>query len=102
MKNRVKPTIINSVSELHRLIGLPKPHHPLVSLINLDTVPNTDSSTTHHLILNFYSVSLKKNVKGKLKYGQHYYDFDEGVLATMSPGQLLSTRGQDNYEASGW
>lgn len=102
MKNSVKPTIINSVSELHRLIGLSKPHHPLISLINLDTVPNTESSTTHHLILNFYSVSLKKNVKGKLKYGQHYYDFDEGVLATMSPGQLLSTRGQDNYEVSGW
>ncbi len=102
MKNSIKPTIINSVSELHRMIGLPKPHHPLISLINLDTVPNTDGSTTHHLILNFYSVSLKKNVKGKLKYGQHYYDFDEGVLAAMSPGQLLSTKGQENYEVSGW
>jgi len=36
MKNEIKqaPAIFNSISELHRAMGLPKPLHPLVSLVN--------------------------------------------------------------------
>lgn len=55
-----------------------------------------------HFLLNFYGVSLKKNIKGKLKYGQNYYDFDEGVLALTAPQQVLSVGSDDNYEVSGW
>lgn len=102
MKNNVKHTVINSISELHKLMGLPKPLHPLVSLINMDEVPRSDHSEPAQFILNFYGVSLKKNLQGKLKYGQNHYDFDEGVLAMTAPKQVLSVSGAENYEVSGW
>ena len=93
---------INSVSELHRLMGLPKPLHPLISLIKMDDVVRSSHPQEVHFILNFYGVSLKKNLKGKLKYGQNYYDFDEGVLGMTAPQQVLSVSSEDNYEVSGW
>lgn len=94
--------VVNSISELHRLIGLSKPRHPLISLINLDEVADSENDIVLSIMLNFYSISLKRNVKGKLKYGHNYYDFDEGVLAMMAPGQILSASSADNYMVSGW
>lgn len=93
---------INSISELHRLMGLAKPLHPLISLINFDVVAGLNYTEEVCFILNFYGVSLKKNLKGKLKYGQHYYDFDEGVLAMTAPQQILSVGSDTNFDVSGW
>ncbi|MEH0152901.1 helix-turn-helix transcriptional regulator [Limibacter armeniacum] len=64
------------------------------------TAPIFDASTV--LILDFYTVSMKRNLGNKMKYGQHYYDFDEGVLALMSPGQTVSADNTDNEQATGW
>lgn len=51
---------------------------------------------TKSFVLNFYCIAIKKNFKGKLKYGQNYYDFDEGVMSFISPNQLLTkTTGDD-------
>ncbi|MBP2284834.1 hypothetical protein H4V97_003152 [Flavobacterium sp. CG_23.5] len=48
-----KPINVNSISELYRLMGLPKPKHPLISLIKLEdaSTPIFDASTS--LILDF-------------------------------------------------
>lgn len=102
MKTNHPHLIVNSIFELHQLIGLPKPLHPLVSLIRMDEIPRPETSAQFNLMLNFYCVTLKKNLKGKLKYGQNYYDFDEGVLGMMGPKQILSTSSADNYEVTGW
>lgn len=93
---------INSISELHRLIGLPKPLHPLVSLVDFDKLQSSDQSADVNFILNFYGVSLKKKIDGKLKYGQNYYDFDEGVLAVTAPKQILSIEGGTTHRFSGY
>jgi len=84
------------------MIGLPKPLHPLVSLINMGDAPRSKQTEPINFIFNFYGISLKKNVNGKLKYGQNYYDFDEGVLAMTAPKQVLSISSADNYEVTGW
>ena len=102
MANKVNHISINSISELHRLMGLSKPLHPLISLINMDEVQSSPHADEVHFLLNFYGVSLKKNLKGKLKYGQNYYDFDEGILAMTAPKQVLSVSNEDNYQVSGW
>lgn len=102
MANKINHSTINSISELHRLMGLSKPLHPLISLINMDEVQSSPHTGEVHFLLNFYGVSLKKNLKGKLKYGQNYYDFDEGVLAMTAPKQVLSVSNEDNYQVSGW
>lgn len=102
MANKITHIVVNSISDLHRMMRLAKPLHPLISLIKMDEVLPTDQSESVNFILNFYGVSLKKNVVGKLKYGQHNYDFDEGVLATTAPQQMLSVGKGEHYEASGW
>jgi AraC-like DNA-binding protein len=102
MAKNVNHIAINSISELHRLMGLPKPLHPLISLINMDEVQSSEKTEELHFLLNFYGVSLKKNISGKLKYGQNYYDFDEGVLAMTAPKQILSVGSEDNYKVSGY
>ncbi|MCK8490412.1 helix-turn-helix transcriptional regulator [Spirosoma sp. RP8] len=83
--------VIQSISELHRLLHLPKPEHPLVSVIQLDKVKQSPQLLNERVIYPFYQVCMKKNYDGKMRYGQNYYDFDEGVLSFISPGQLLYT-----------
>jgi len=96
------PFIINSVSELHRLLGLPKPGHPLVSAIDLSEIKEIPGDEKLKVVgFNFYSICIKRNFKGKLKYGQNYYDFDEGVMSFFSPGQIVSAV-LDDIALSGW
>jgi AraC-like DNA-binding protein len=99
MKNQVR---INSISELHRLMGISKPLNPLISLIRFDEIQSSSQQREVNFILNFYGITLKRNVNGKLKYGQNYYDFDEGVLGMTAPQQVISASHEDNYKVSGW
>jgi AraC-like DNA-binding protein len=101
-KTTARPNLINSISEAHRSLGLPKPEHPLVSLVNLRDVRHTNQELAGSFVYNFYSVCIKKNYKGKLKYGQNYYDFDEGVMTFFSPGQVITTELDEDNDYSGW
>ena len=93
---------INSISELHKLLGLPKPQHPLISLVKLDDLPASCFEGSANLIPNFYVISLKRFEEGKIKYGQNYYDFDEGVLALVEPKQIFASSDSGNTEMKGW
>lgn len=93
---------INSVSELHKLMGIPKPKHPLVSLINYSDVNSSAIENSIKIVLNFYTISIKHDSDCKFRYGQKYYDFDEGVLAFMEPGQITSTTQNENTHSDGW
>lgn len=96
------PYIINSISELHRLLELPKPEHPLISVINLREMKCFSDDSLKSVVYNFYSICIKKDFKGKMKYGQNYYDFDEGVMTFFSPGQVISAELTDDMALSGW
>jgi AraC family transcriptional regulator, transcriptional activator of pobA len=85
-----QPHIFNSISELHQALGLPKPLHPLVSLVDYSNIQADTEELEKGMIFNFYKVSYKKNFKGKVKYGQNYYDFDEGGLSFVAPNQLIT------------
>jgi AraC family transcriptional activator of pobA len=101
-KENTAPYIINSISEQHRLLSLPKPYHPLVSVFNFSDIENGADEMSKNFVLNFYCIAIKKGFTGKLKYGQNYYDFDEGVMSFISPGQLLSKTNDDETPVSGW
>jgi AraC family transcriptional activator of pobA len=100
-KEENTPRRFNSLSDLHRVLGLPKPLHPLISLVD-----NTDNKIGLHkisdsFILDFYKVSYITNLRGKIKYGQHFYDFDEGGLFFVSPNQIIASY-DDNGDHSGY
>ena len=96
------PYTINSISDLHHLLGLPKPEHPLVSVIDMSGIKCRFDDNLTSVIYNFYSICIKKNFKGKMKYGQNYYDFDEGIMTFFSPGQVISTVVDEDISLSGW
>ena len=87
----VVPQQINSISELHRLLGLPKPLHPMVSLVHNCNVSMVKDEFPTSLLLNFYKLSFIEDMRGKVKYGQSFYDFEEGGMVFVAPGQLLTT-----------
>lgn len=87
------PVHIKSITEYHRRMGLPAPEHPLVSLTRFEDMPYNPWDTAPAIVLNFYSIALKKTFHAKLKYGQQEVDFDEGVMLFMAPMQVLSIEG---------
>lgn len=84
----VQPLRLKTIAEFHQFRGLPKPAHPLISVINVETL-NNKPGEEFALIKDFYSIGLKRNINYKVKYGQQSVDFDEGMMFFMSPGQLL-------------
>ena len=84
-----KPYLINSISEQHRLLGLPKPKHPLISVFRHENADYASLVDLQHFTLNFYCISIKTDYDGRLKYRHRHYDFDEGMMAFISPYQLL-------------
>ncbi|RYY37918.1 MAG: AraC family transcriptional regulator [Sphingobacteriaceae bacterium] len=79
---------IRSVSEFHRLLSLPEPRHPLVSVINLQESIFLEDDIWKGFVNRFYCVALKREAKGKIKYGQQHYDYDKGVLSFTAPNQV--------------
>jgi len=79
----------STITEYHRAAGLPKPAHPLISVVHMEDITMPIADVPFSLIYDFYSISLKKVSHAKFKYGQQASDFDEGVLFFMSPGQLF-------------
>jgi hypothetical protein len=97
-----KPYSIKSVSEFHRLRGLPKPEHPLISVVNVQDITSADIYI-NHFILHFYCISLKRIAGVNYKYGQQDYDFDNGAMFFMAPNQVMGfTLGENAISASGW
>ncbi|GAB4049030.1 helix-turn-helix domain-containing protein [Spirosoma litoris] len=91
------PLKISSPVELHQLMDLPGPLHPLVSLFdNTQTIANK-ATLPQSFMFDFYTISYKKRLKGRTGYGQHYYDFDDGTMVFTAPGQLISTDGDHDY-----
>ena len=79
---------IQSVSEFHRLLSLPQPKHPLVSVINLSESIFLEDEVWKGFVNRFYCVALKREAKGKIRYGQQHYDYDTGVLSFTAPNQV--------------
>lgn len=100
MKAFTQQTLVfKSISELMTTLGQPKPLHPLIALVQYDQAkPNLEHAGKNFLI-DFYKISFKKDFKGQVKYGQGYYDFEEGGLAFLGPNQLVTMSGEErNYE----
>jgi len=91
----------NSISALHKALGFPKPLHPLVSLVNYADIKTPYEELPKALLLDFYKISYKKSLTGKIKYGQNYYDFDEGGLSFISPNQVISSA-EEEKDYSGY
>ncbi|NMH29457.1 helix-turn-helix domain-containing protein [Flavobacterium silvaticum] len=99
MKASEKPFFFESIPEFHKVLGLPAPLHPLISINNYKDITADTTEIAKGMILNLYKISYKKEFSGKVKYGQQHYDFDNGGLCFVSPNQLISeSRPARNYD----
>lgn len=101
MKNNT-PYFLNSVSELHAFLQIKSPAHPLVSVVRLDDIAFKNPEDIKTIVYNFYTIYLKKNFDGKIKYGQQYYDFDNGIMTFFAPKQMFSIEAGSSAKVEGW
>lgn len=92
---------MGSLTEMHRMLGLPNPKHPLISLLNGPTSQIENMPPAPH-VLAYYKISYKPKFSGKIRYGQSYYDFDEGGLLFASPGQIIGENNGDTAVCSAY
>ena len=99
MKNIIE---IKTVTQIHDSLGLPKPKHPLVSVIPMSKLSGYDYGDFTYVI-DLYQISLKTGITGSITYGRNTYDFQEGTMVFSKPGQSMSyseteqTEGEDGW-----
>ena len=100
MENKA-PHEFQSISAYHQFRGLPAPEHPLISVINFDDIQlRTDEPD--RMVSSYFTIALKRHPGARLTYGQQEYDFNEGVMLFMAPGQVFGIRGSINERPKGW
>ncbi len=90
---------IDSVAEYNKYLGV-ETLHPLVSVIDL-----SKAKTIKHArqTFGFYAVFLKGGVNCELYYGRKRYDYQEGTVVCIAPGQVIGIgdTGQE-FQPHGW
>lgn len=78
-------TKIETIDQYDQLFGL-ETLHPLVNVIDF----SKSTKTVEYIRMNtgFYSLFLKDANCGDLRYGRKYYDYQEGTVVCMAPGQV--------------
>ena len=93
-----KQSNINSVTEYNNSVGQ-ETLHPLVSIIDFATIEPFHFTRSQ---MNVYAVFLKDIKCGNITYGLNNYDYEEGSLIFVSPGQVFGVEGDGTKkQASG-
>lgn len=89
------PYKFESLTDFHRVFGLPAPLHPMVSLIDISSLQKLPADFPRSMVMNFYKIAYKAGLCGQAKYGQNYYDFGEGGLVFTAPNQVFESPNQN-------
>lgn len=89
---------INSVTEYNNSVGQ-ETLHPLISVIDF---AKTEPFAFVRAQMNFYAIFLKDIKCGNIVYGINNYDYEEGTLVFISPGQVYGIESNgEKRQASG-
>ncbi|WP_158799085.1 AraC family transcriptional regulator [Pedobacter sp. L105] len=73
--------------------------HPLVNVVDLS---KADKRFNRRISYGFYTVFLKEIKCGDLHYGCNYYDYEEGTLVFVGPGQVIGVENNvEHYQPKG-
>lgn len=72
--------------------------HPLVNVVDLS---KADPRRGRRMSYNFYVIFLKEIKCGDLRYGCNYYDYEEGTLVFLAPGQVIGENKEEFYQPQG-
>lgn len=99
MKKPVTITI-KTISALHRHYQCGNPKHPLISVMDLKSIPHDGFETDVLYRMSFYVMACKR-FKGEIMYGRSKYDFEEGSMMFIAPDQIVSSGPEVEME-EGW
>jgi len=68
--------------------------HPLVNIVDLS---KADQRLNRKSNYGFYAVFLKEIKCGDLHYGCNYYDYEEGTLVFVGPGQVIGVENNGEF-----
>jgi AraC family transcriptional activator of pobA len=89
--DKQKVVKMHSISELHRMLGIPGPAHPLITLLDTREDRVNLSRLPVSYVTTLYKISFVSKLGGQFRYGQGYYDFDEGSMIFTSPNQVVGS-----------
>lgn len=96
MDNMLK---FNTISEYNAFNNNPT-LHPLVSVVNLSMANPRQGS---RMYFGFYTVFLKELKCGDMAYGRNTYDYQEGTLVFLAPGQVAGVNSNgETYQPIGY
>ncbi|WP_316752974.1 helix-turn-helix transcriptional regulator [Pedobacter gandavensis] len=75
---------IDTIGQYHQLAGIDT-LHPLVSVVNFNEIPTIQQFRRY---IGLYAVFLKNIKCGDMTYGCQPYDYEDGTLVFVSPGQV--------------
>lgn len=78
-----------TISEMLQAFNLPKPLHPLICLLDYNDIMRTREMISTYFVTDFYSIYFNKKDGCSTSYGQTSYDFIEGGMSFISPGQPI-------------
>lgn len=76
-------TMLDTIDDYNQLLGV-KTLHPLVSMTDFSKIPRIKHRRLHY---NFYCIYYKELLCGTIQYGRSKYDYQEGTLLFIAPGQ---------------
>lgn len=90
---------LDSVTKYNAMRGV-STLHPLVTVLDLSKAKPMPAQTFN---FGLYAVYLKELKCGELKYGRKHYDYQEGTLVFIAPGQVMGVQPNvTTFEAKGW
>lgn len=90
---------LESVAAYNTMRGV-KTLHPLITVLDLSKAKPMPAQTFN---FGLYAVYLKELNCGELKYGRGHYDYQEGTLVFIAPGQVLGVQPKvKTFEPKGW
>ncbi len=99
---------LNTVDDYNKMIGI-KTRHPLISIIDYaktESIIKPDKSVNYdfaELEFNIFGIYFKSAMHGDIYYGQNKYDYKEGTLVFIAPGQSLKFKKlETELRRTGW
>lgn len=90
---------VATITEYNNILGV-ETLHPLVSVIDL-----SKAKPMRHMrhTFSFYTIYLKEVKCGDLIYGRQRYDYQEGTVVCLAPGQVIGIEDNgETFQPKGW
>lgn len=91
---------MKSVADVHAMLDIEKPSHPLISVVK--NRPQMSLPEDIRIVSDLYIIALKEGLKCILQYGRNHYDYDEGTMVFISPGQVIIPSNTEEPDLAGW